>query len=61
MKRSIALLFVSALALSACNTKPGGNADRSRRKGTGIGIDLASMDKRVVPGDDFFTTPTAAG
>jgi len=53
MKRSIALLFVSALALSACNTKPGGNATQ-QVQGTGIGINLASMDKSVVPGDDFY-------
>jgi len=53
MKRSIALLFVSALALSACNTKPGGNATQ-QAQGTGIGINLASMDKSVVPGDDFY-------
>jgi len=53
MKRSIALLFVSTLALSACNTKPGGNATQ-QEQGTGIGIDLASMDKSVVPGDDFY-------
>src|SRR3954469_2816925 len=53
MNRSIVLLCVSALALSACNTKPGGNATQQAR-GTGIGIDLASMDKSVVPGDDFY-------
>jgi len=53
MKRSIALLFVSTLALSACNTKPGGNATQ-QAQGTGIGIDLASMDKSIVPGDDFY-------
>ena len=53
MKRSIALLFVSTLALSACNTKPGGNATQ-QAQGTGIGINLASMDKSVVPGDDFY-------
>jgi len=53
MKRSIALLFVSALALSACNTKSGGNATQ-QAEGTGIGINLASMDKSVVPGDDFY-------
>ncbi|MES2120648.1 MAG: M13 family metallopeptidase [Pseudomonadota bacterium] len=51
MKRSIALLFVSALALSACNTKPGGNAASQT---PGLGIDVASMDKSVVPGDDFY-------
>ena len=53
MKRSIALLFVSALALSACSTKPGGNATQ-QAEGTGIGINLASMDKSVIPGDDFY-------
>src|SRR5690349_13016725 len=46
MKRSIALLFVSALALSACNTKPGGNATE-QKQGTGIGIDVAAMDTSV--------------
>ena len=53
MKRSVALLFVSALALSACNSKSGTNASQ-QTPGTGIGIDLASMDKSVVPGDDFY-------
>ena len=53
MKRAIALLFVSSLALSACNTKPGGNATE-QKQGTGIGIDVGAMDKSVVPGDDFY-------
>jgi predicted metalloendopeptidase len=59
MKRSIALLFVSALALSACNTKPGGNATQ-QAQGSGIGIDLAAMDKSVVPGDDFYNYANGA-
>ena len=53
MKRSIALLFASALALSACNTKPGGTATQ-QPQGTGIGIDLGWMDKSAIPGDDFY-------
>src|SRR6476469_9937311 len=53
MKRSVALLFVSALALSACNSKSGTNATQ-QTPGNGVGIDLASMDKAVVPGDDFY-------
>ena len=53
MKRSIALLFVSTLALSACNTKTG-NSSAEIKPGSEIGIDLASMDKSVVPGDDFY-------
>src|SRR4029079_14229080 len=38
---------------SACSTKPGGNATQ-QAEGTGIGINLASMDKSVIPGDDFY-------
>jgi predicted metalloendopeptidase len=53
MKRSIVLLFVSALALGACNTKPGGNATQ-QTPGTAIGINLSWMDKSAVPGDDFY-------
>jgi predicted metalloendopeptidase len=59
MTRSIALLFVSALALSSCNTKPGGNATQ-QAQGSGIGIDLAAMDKSVVPGDDFYNYANGA-
>jgi predicted metalloendopeptidase len=59
MKRSVALLFVSALALSACNTKSGTNASQ-QAPGTGLGINLASMDKSVVPGDDFYNYANGA-
>jgi putative endopeptidase len=54
MKRSIALLFISALAISACNS--GGNdAAQHAAQGTGAGINTAWMDKTVVPGDDFYS------
>jgi predicted metalloendopeptidase len=59
MKRSVALLFVSALALSACNTKSGTTASQ-QAPGTELGIDLASMDKSVVPGDDFYNYANGA-
>ena len=53
MNKPLLLIFASALALGACGTKPGGNATE-QAEGTGIGINLASMDKSVVPGDDFY-------
>ncbi|MEO7276562.1 MAG: M13 family metallopeptidase [Sphingomicrobium sp.] len=52
MKRSTALLFVSTLALAACNTSTGNVS--APAPGADIGIDLASMDKTAVPGDDFY-------
>src|SRR4051812_11329167 len=55
MKKLPLLLFASALALSACNTRQGGNAAQEVKPGTGIGINTAWMDKSVVPGDDFYS------
>jgi putative endopeptidase len=55
MKKLPLLLFASALALSACNTRQGGNATQEVKPGTGIGINTAWMDKSVVPGDDFYS------
>jgi predicted metalloendopeptidase len=55
MKKPLLLIFASALALSACHGMTGNNAATEQKQGTGIGIDLAWMDKSVVPGDDFFS------
>ena len=54
MNKPLLLLFASALALSACNTKPGDGAGTEQKAGTEIGIDTAWMDKSAVPGDDFY-------
>jgi len=55
MNKPLLLIFASALALSACNTKTGQNAAGTEQKeGGGIGIDLSWMDKSAVPGDDFY-------
>jgi predicted metalloendopeptidase len=54
MKKPLLLIFASALALGACHGMTGNNATE-QKQGTGIGIDLAWMDKSVVPGDDFFS------
>jgi len=54
MNKPLLLLFASALALSACNTKPGENPGTEQKAGTEIGIDTAWMDKSVTPGDDFY-------
>jgi putative endopeptidase len=54
MKRSIALLFVAALALSACNSRGGNDAAQHAAHGTEAGINTAWMDKSVVPGNDFY-------
>ncbi|HKC04126.1 MAG TPA: M13 family metallopeptidase [Sphingomicrobium sp.] len=54
MKRSILIIAASALALAACNTQTGNNSSAALQPGTNIGIDLAWMDKAVVPGDDFY-------
>src|SRR5436190_5554689 len=51
MNKPLFLIFASALALSACHTQRSQNAEQ----GTGIGIDLAWLDKSVKPGDDFFS------
>ena len=55
MKKPLLLIFASALALGACHSMTGNNAATEQKQGTGIGIDLAWMDKSVVPGDDFFS------
>jgi len=53
MNKPLLLIFASALALSACNSKIG-SADQEQRAGSAVGVDLASMDKSVAPGDNFF-------
>src|SRR4029453_10284816 len=52
MNRPLLLVFVSALALSACNTRTDEN-QAAAVQGTQSGIDLAGIDKTVKPGDDF--------
>jgi putative endopeptidase len=54
MNRSILILVASALALSACRIGPTNNDAQEQSQGTAVGIDLASMDKSVTPGDNFF-------
>jgi predicted metalloendopeptidase len=54
MNKPLLLLFVSALALSACNTKNSQDAGTEQKAGSEIGLELASMDKSAVPGDDFY-------
>jgi len=54
MKKSVLLIFASAFALSACGTQTGTTA-QEQTQGTEAGINLAWMDKSVVPGDDFFS------
>src|SRR4249919_3450707 len=54
MKRSILIIAASTLALAACNTQTGNNSAAALQAGTDVGIDLAWMDKSVVPGDDFY-------
>jgi len=54
MKKSVLLIFASAFALSACGTQTGTTA-QEQTQGSEAGINLAWMDKSVVPGDDFFS------
>jgi predicted metalloendopeptidase len=54
MNKPLLLIFVSALALSACNTQQGNTAGQAQKPGTDIGIDTSWMDTSVKPGDDFF-------
>jgi predicted metalloendopeptidase len=54
MKKSTLLLVASALALSACNSGGADGNAQQQAQGTEAGINLAAMDKSVVPGDDFF-------
>ena len=51
MMRSSLWFVMPALALAACGTQTGTNAQKA---GTEAGIDVAWMDKSVAPGDDFF-------
>jgi predicted metalloendopeptidase len=55
MNKPLLMIFVSALALSACNTNTGGNAAQEQKQGNGIGIQTSWMNTAVKPGDDFFT------
>ncbi len=55
MKKTLFLIFASALALSACNTHAGNQAGQSQQQGADLGIDPSWMDKSVAPGDDFFS------
>jgi putative endopeptidase len=54
MTKPLLLIFVSALALSACNSQPGKNPGQAQKAGTDIGINTSWMDTAVKPGDDFF-------
>jgi putative endopeptidase len=57
MKKSVFLLFASALALGACSShKPNDAAEgqQEQKQGSAIGIEKAWMDKAVTPGDDFY-------
>jgi predicted metalloendopeptidase len=54
MNKPLLLIFASALALSACN-RSGTNAPGTEQaQGTELGINKASMDTSVKPGDDFY-------
>jgi predicted metalloendopeptidase len=55
MNKPLLLIFASALALSACQTKTGNEAAQEQARGAGMGIELSWMDKSVKPGDDFFS------
>jgi putative endopeptidase len=54
MKKSLLLMFASAIALSACNSSQSNNAaNQEQVKGDQSGIDKSLMDTSVAPGDDF--------
>jgi putative endopeptidase len=55
MKRSVLIVAVSVIALSACNMKNGGNGSATEQQvqGTASGIDKSLMDTSVKAGDDF--------
>ena len=53
MKKTAFLIFASALALSACNSR-GTAPEQQQVQGSQLGIIPASMDNSVRPGDDFF-------
>jgi predicted metalloendopeptidase len=54
--RKSLLLVASAFAMtvSACNRADTGAEQASKAPGTAVGVELASMDKSVTPGDNFF-------
>ena len=54
MKRSVFLLFASAVALSVSACQQSTN-ETEQVQGSELGIVPASMDRSVKPGDDFFT------
>jgi endothelin-converting enzyme/putative endopeptidase len=51
-------LAVLALGPSACTSAEDGS--EARNPGTGLGIDVAAMDKTVKPGDDFYAYANGA-
>ena len=53
MRSSILAVMVSALALSACNTNQGSQAQQRAAPGSQAGVDLTWIDRSVIPGDDF--------
>jgi predicted metalloendopeptidase len=55
MTRPLLLIFASALALGACSSHRGNEAQQAQQQGTQIGIEPSWMDKTVKPGDDFFS------
>jgi len=55
MNRSILIVAASGLALGACSTSTNNNAAQPQAQGAQAGINLAWMDKSVVPGDDFYS------
>jgi hypothetical protein len=63
MKRPILLVFASALALTAGTTackKAGESTQAEAVRGTELGINKASMDTSVKPGDDFYAYANGA-
>src|SRR6476661_3373199 len=57
MNKPMLLIFVSAIALSACNksTNGGGSRTAQEAQGSASGIETGWMDKSILPGDDFFS------
>src|SRR4051812_26789006 len=53
MNKPLLLIFASALALSACNSHDNGIGAQEQKAGSAVGVDLASIDKSVAPGDNF--------
>ena len=53
MRMPLLTIFGVVIALAGCSSKTGtGGAEQAA--GSGVGVSLASMDKSVAPGDDFF-------